>query len=112
MSEFDIILLSLAVASMGTCIACFLSARGFAVNNAKLRDEVDKLTRQLDERAVDSQAKDGLVEVTLPLECVGTVRCDFDGIYHAQVFGEEVETDEATYRRVVKARDAYLRHER
>lgn len=48
-----------------------------------------------------------LVEVAIPLECIGVVRCDFDGIYHAQVLGEEVETDKATYRRVVEARARY-----
>lgn len=53
-----------------------------------------------------------LVEVAIPLECIGVVRCDFDGIYHVQVFGEEVDTDEETYRRVVDARDAYLRRMR
>ena len=50
-----------------------------------------------------------LVEVAIPLECIGVVRCDFDGIYHVQVLGEEVETDEATYRRVVEARYSHLR---
>lgn len=53
-----------------------------------------------------------LVEVAIPLECIGVVRCDFDGIYHVQVCGEEVVTDEETYRRVVKARDAHLRRMR
>ncbi len=50
-----------------------------------------------------------LVEVAIPLEYIGVVRCDFDGIYHMQVLGEEVETDEATYRRVVEARYSHLR---
>lgn len=50
-----------------------------------------------------------LVEVAIPLECIGVVRCDFDGIYHVQVLGEEVETNEATYRRVIEARYSHLR---
>lgn len=45
-----------------------------------------------------------LVEVAIPLECIGSVRCDFDGFYHVQVLGEEVDTDEETYLRVVEAR--------
>ena len=53
-----------------------------------------------------------LVDVAIPIECIGVVRCDFDGIYHVQVFGEEVITDEETYRRVFEARDAYLRRMR
>ena len=53
-----------------------------------------------------------LVEVSVPLDVIGVVRCDFYGIYHVQMFGEEVVTDEETYRRVIKARDAYLRNMR
>ena len=45
-----------------------------------------------------------LVEIAVPIECVGTVWCDFDGYYHAEVMGQTVDTDRRTYWRVVEAR--------
>lgn len=50
-----------------------------------------------------------LVEVSVPLDVIGTVRCDFDGNYHVEVSGHEVDTDSETYWRVIEARDAHLR---
>lgn len=49
-----------------------------------------------------------LVEVALPLSCVGTVRCDFDGDYHVEVMGYETDTDKDSYWRVSKAREQVL----
>lgn len=46
-----------------------------------------------------------LVEVSVPLEVIGTVKCDFDGYYHVEVLGQEVDTDKDTYWRVIRARD-------
>jgi hypothetical protein len=46
-----------------------------------------------------------LVEIAVPIECVGTVRCDFNGYYHVEVMGQEVDTDEDTYRKVIEARN-------
>lgn len=46
-----------------------------------------------------------LVEIAVPIECVGTVRCDFYGHYHVEVMGQEVDTDEDTYRKVIEARN-------
>lgn len=48
-----------------------------------------------------------LVEVSVPLEIIGRVRCDYYGDYHVEVMGQEVDTDEDTYRRVIKARESY-----
>ncbi len=45
-----------------------------------------------------------LVEVSVPLEAVGVVRCDFDGSYHVEVNGQEVDSDEKTYWQVIRAR--------
>lgn len=45
-----------------------------------------------------------LVEIAIPLEHIGTVTCDFDGDYHVEVMGVEVETDRDTYLRVSNAR--------
>lgn len=50
-----------------------------------------------------------LVEVSVPLDVIGTVKCDFDGNYHVEVNGHEVDTDEETYWRVIEARDAHFR---
>ena len=47
-----------------------------------------------------------LVEIAIPLEHIGTVTCDFDGDYHVEVMGVEVETDRDTYWRVSDARHA------
>ena len=47
-----------------------------------------------------------LVEVSVPLDVIGTVRCDFDGNYHVEVNGHEVDTDRETYWRVIEARDS------
>lgn len=38
-----------------------------------------------------------LVKVFVPLEIIGTVKCDFNGDYHVEVLGQEVDTDEGTY---------------
>lgn len=46
-----------------------------------------------------------LVDVSIPIECIGKVECDFHGDYHVEVMGQMVETDEATYWRLVKARE-------
>lgn len=48
-----------------------------------------------------------LVEVSVPLEVIGRVECDFDGDYHVEVMGQEVDTDEDTYWRVIRARDTH-----
>lgn len=45
-----------------------------------------------------------LVEVSIPLDAIGVVRCDFDGDYHVEVNGQEVDTDEKTYWQVISAR--------
>lgn len=52
-----------------------------------------------------------LVEVSIPLEVIGIVRCDFDGDYHVEVMGQEVDTDRDTYWRVIKARESYRAYE-
>lgn len=38
-----------------------------------------------------------LVEVSIPLEIIGKVECDYDGNYHVEVMGQECITDEDTY---------------
>lgn len=53
-----------------------------------------------------------LVEVSVPLEVIGRVRCDYYGDYHVEVMGQEVSTDEDTYRRVIKARESHRMRER
>lgn len=45
-----------------------------------------------------------LIEVSVPLDAIGTVKCDYDGNYHIEVNGYEVDTDEKTYWQVIKAR--------
>lgn len=45
-----------------------------------------------------------LVEVSVPLDVIGMVRCDYDGNYHIEVNGYEVDTDERTYWQVIAAR--------
>lgn len=37
------------------------------------------------------------VTIFVPLESIGVVRCDFDGVYHIQIDGREFVTDEETY---------------
>lgn len=49
-----------------------------------------------------------LVEIAVPIECVGAVRCDFNGYYHVEVMGQEVDTDEDTYRKVIEARKRWM----
>lgn len=51
-----------------------------------------------------------LVEVSVPLDVIGTVRCDYDGNYHVEVNGYEVDTDERTYRQVIEARGSLQDH--
>lgn len=70
-----------------------------------LQDQTEKQSKQKEAR----DEKPVLVDVAIPLEYIGTVRCDFDGVYHVQVLGKEVVTDKETYRRVVEARDEHLR---
>lgn len=48
-----------------------------------------------------------LVEVSVPLEVIGRVECDYDGDYHVEVMGQEVNTDEDTYWRVIRARESH-----
>lgn len=43
------------------------------------------------------------VTIFVPLESIGVVRCDFDGIYHIQIDDKEFVTDEETYWRGVSA---------
>lgn len=74
----------------------------------ELRDRTEKQSKLKETRDEEPV----LVEVAIPLECIGAVRCDFDGVHHVQVLGEEVDTDEETYRRVADARDAHLRRTR
>lgn len=45
-----------------------------------------------------------LVEVSVPLDVIGMVRCDYDGNYHVEINGYEVDTDERTYMQVIEAR--------
>ena len=52
-----------------------------------------------------------LVEVSVPLEVIGRVRCDYDGDYHVEVMEQEVGTDEDTYWRVIRARESYRTRE-
>lgn len=47
-----------------------------------------------------------LVEVSIPLDAIGVVRCDFDGNYHVEVNGQEVDSDEKTYWQVIRARES------
>ena len=44
-----------------------------------------------------------LVDVAIPIECIGKVECDFYGHYHVEVMGQKVDTDEDTYLRLFKA---------
>ena len=53
-----------------------------------------------------------LVEVSVPLEVIGRVRCDYDGDYHVEVMGQEVDTDRNTYWRVIRARESRRMRER
>lgn len=48
-----------------------------------------------------------LVEVSIPLDAIGRVRCDFDGSFHIEVNGQEVDTDEKTYWQVILARRSH-----
>ena len=52
-----------------------------------------------------------LVEVSVPLEAIGTVRCDYYGDYHVEVMGQEVDTDRDTYWRVIRARESHRKRE-
>lgn len=52
-----------------------------------------------------------LVEVSIPLEVVGRVECGHDGEYYVEVMGQEVDTDEDTYWRVIRARESHCMHE-
>ena len=45
-----------------------------------------------------------LVEVSIPLDIIGVVRCDHDGSYHVEINGYEVDTNEKTYWQVIEAR--------
>lgn len=53
-----------------------------------------------------------LVEVSVPLEVIGRVECDYYGDYHVEVMGQEVDTDEDTYLRVVRAWESRRKRER
>lgn len=44
------------------------------------------------------------VTIFAPLESVGTVWCDYGGLYHIQIDGKEFVTDKATYWRIINAR--------
>ena len=44
------------------------------------------------------------VTIFVPLESIGVVRCDFDGIYHIQIDDKEFVTDRATYWHIIDAR--------
>lgn len=99
------VMLAVTLASIGACISLLLAIRDTVAENASLRDRAERKSKRQEARGGEPV----LVEVAIPLECIGTVRCDFDGIHHVQVLGEEVDTDEETYRRVVEARDAHLR---
>lgn len=94
-----------------SCYDCRLVAGGCTLQTAMRELGVEGRRMNMPSSEVRS-GEPVLVEVAIPLERIGTVRCDFDGIYHVQVFGEEVVTDEETYRRVVEARDAHLRRTR
>ena len=48
-----------------------------------------------------------LIEVSIPLDAIGMARCDFDGSYHIEVTGQEVDTDEKTYWQVILARKSH-----
>lgn len=48
-----------------------------------------------------------LIEVSIPLDAIGMARCDFDGSYHIEVNGQEVDTDEKTYWQVILARKSH-----
>ncbi len=48
-----------------------------------------------------------LIEVSIPLDAIGMARCDFDGSYHIEVNGQEVDTDEKTYWQVILARRSH-----
>ena len=49
-----------------------------------------------------------LVEIAVPIECVGTVWCDFNGYYHVEVMGQTVDTDRDTYWKVIEARKRWM----
>lgn len=51
-----------------------------------------------------------LVEVSVPLDVIGMVRCDYDGNYRIEVNGYEVDTDEKTYWQVIATRDSFQDH--
>lgn len=51
-----------------------------------------------------------LVEISVPLDVIGMVRCDYDGNYHVEVNGYEVNTNERTYWQVIAARDSLQDH--
>lgn len=98
-------MLAVTLASIGACIFLLLTLRNTIAENASLRDQAEKQSKW--QKARDKGPV--LVEMAVPLECIGTVRCDFDDICYAQVLGKEFETDEATYQRVVEARITHLR---
>lgn len=52
-----------------------------------------------------------LVEVSVPLEVIGRVECDYYGNYHVEVMGQDVSTDEDTYWRVIRARESHRARE-
>lgn len=45
------------------------------------------------------------ITIFAPLESVGTVKCDYEGLYHIQIDDKEFVTDEATYWRIINARN-------
>lgn len=97
------VMLAMTLASIVVCISLLLILE--VAESVALQNRAEKQSKRQEAR----NRGPVLVEMAVPLECVGAVRCDFDGIYHAQVLGEEFETDETTYQRVIEARIAHLR---
>ena len=108
MDMLSCVMLAVILTSIGACISSLFAPRDTVAESATPRDRAERQSKRQEARGGEPV----LVEVAIPLECIGTVSCDFDGIHHVQVFGEEVDTDEETYRRVVEARDAHLRRMR
>lgn len=108
MSVLSGAMLFVTLASISACIFSLLAPRDTVAENAALRDRAERQSKRREARGGEPV----LVEAAIPFECIGAVRCDFDGFYHVQVLGEEVVTDEETYRRVIEARDAHIRRMR
>lgn len=103
------VMLAVTLAYIGAFISSLIVLRNTVVKNAApLRNRAKRQSKRPEARGGEPM----LVEVAIPLKCIGAVRCDFHGVYHVQVLGEEVDTDEETFQRVVEARDAHLRRAR